>query len=424
MKSKWILGHPSLVQSKTVNSYCCPFGPVTTLPTTENDTTCLAGVSGTIRKLYVKMPSGPGAGATYTYTVYVNGSPTSLSCTVTNTSPYQASDIVNSASVTAGQTISLACIPSPSPNPANNPGFAFCMEFEGTTDGQTTFGGGTGTNLLGTAACYFPAWGHAAISTATRNNKEIVMPCAGKIKGLYVKLNTAPGDTYSRTFRVIKNGSATGTPSVTISNTDTTGSDTSTELSVVAGDVICGFMALSTGATNSAVKIGVGFEPTTNGNFILAECHNGAQTSTTATRYVPLGTTGFSLTGTEANAHGIAGTTDFAIKAQYVQLDTDPATASSSYVFTLRANTSDASNGMTLSPLSCTIAAGSTANNDTDATGYTPIADYDLICSKIAPVDGGGGAPVAVRAMISYCGYILSGVQSLPVYASDNIDWD
>lgn len=76
---------------------------------------------------------------------------------------------------------------------------------------------------------------------------QMIMPCAGRIKGVRVVQGTAPGNTRSRAWSFRKNASATGAITVSIANTATEAHDFDTELSFVAGDLI----SIATTPTNT-----------------------------------------------------------------------------------------------------------------------------------------------------------------------------
>ena len=78
---------------------------------------------------------------------------------------------------------------------------------------------------------------------------------AGTIKNLYVNLSAAgkSGDK----VQLYKNGSATGAPTCTY-GTGTSCSDTSTALTVAAGDVITA--AVTSGASDGSANLAISFE--------------------------------------------------------------------------------------------------------------------------------------------------------------------
>ncbi len=74
--------------------------------------------SGTLENLDVTLNSGPpGTSSSYTFTVFVSGSATSLSCTISG-SVQECSDTTDKATVGIGDTLSVVATPSKSPAPS------------------------------------------------------------------------------------------------------------------------------------------------------------------------------------------------------------------------------------------------------------------------------------------------------------------
>ena len=107
-------------------------------------------------------------------------------------------------------------------------------------------------------------WGLVGgLGPKSTNNSNEVISAAGTIRNLKVIMLSAPGSGTSYQFNILKNGSAIGTPTVTISDTSTEGSDTSTNLSVSPGDDLV-LQTISSGAvTTSYFKYTFEFEGTT-----------------------------------------------------------------------------------------------------------------------------------------------------------------
>ncbi len=105
----------------------------------------------------------------------------------------------------------------------------------------------------------FVGFGGVATACATSNTSAVSgtkMPTAGTVKNLFVNLGTAgkSGDKVT----MLKNGSATGAPTCTYA-TATNCSDTSTALTVAAGDIIT--LSISTSASSeTSANVAVSFE--------------------------------------------------------------------------------------------------------------------------------------------------------------------
>jgi hypothetical protein len=70
--------------------------------------------AGSISRLFVKLTSGPGAGASYTFFVRKSGADTALACTISGTAA-TCSDLVNSVSFAAGDLLSVRVQPTGGP---------------------------------------------------------------------------------------------------------------------------------------------------------------------------------------------------------------------------------------------------------------------------------------------------------------------
>lgn len=73
-------------------------------------------VSGTFSNMYVSISGAPGTSASYTFTLYVNGSATSISCVISGSSAKTCSDTSDIATITAGEAITLEAVPAGTPN--------------------------------------------------------------------------------------------------------------------------------------------------------------------------------------------------------------------------------------------------------------------------------------------------------------------
>lgn len=79
---------------------------------TETQMRFVCPVTGTLRNLFVSADAAPGAAQTFAYTVRKNAADTSLTCTTSGAASTSSSDVVNSASVTAGDLVTVKLITS------------------------------------------------------------------------------------------------------------------------------------------------------------------------------------------------------------------------------------------------------------------------------------------------------------------------
>jgi len=187
--------------------------------------------SGTIRNLYIERITAPGSGNTNQYTLYKNGAATSLTVTLSN-SELTASDTSTEVTVSAGDDVCLRS--TPTSYPASSPVY-WNIEFEGDTANESLIlGNSSGIDFSSSSEQYV---GIANSTDQESNENDIfqVIPTSGKIKNFYVELDSSI-TTGDYEFVVRKDGVDTSL-SVTISS-GSTGSNTSTELSVSAGDKV------------------------------------------------------------------------------------------------------------------------------------------------------------------------------------------
>src|SRR3990167_6321017 len=146
-------------------------------------------------------------------------------------------------------------------------------------------GGSEGADLATSGTEYLPARGGIDPDT-TESTKQTLISEAGTVKTFYVELRTAPGAVTTRTFTLRKNGSNQSL-TVTISGTDTTGSDLSNSFTVVAGDRLTISSTVTGTPAASVVFWSMLFDSSTAKRSILNG--NRSTISTTVGNYVSLG---------------------------------------------------------------------------------------------------------------------------------------
>lgn len=190
--------------------------------------------NGRIKHLRVKLDVAPGAG-TYTFTITKNAVATSLTVAITNPDTTGV-DLVNEAVFAAGDRISFQCVPTGSPT--NTPKATWCAIYEDTDLFEKCVLIGGIPNNMNTATSEFSSiagglnWG---INVINNINSEMVSAVSGTYKEFYVLLNGAPGVGTSYTISPQISGGSGGL-SVTISGTNTSGSDTALGGSILRGN--------------------------------------------------------------------------------------------------------------------------------------------------------------------------------------------
>ena len=203
--------------------------------------------AGTFKKLRVVMDESPGvAPDAYRITLEVDGVASALTTTITAPDT-TGSDLVNEVAVTAGQLVNIKV--EALNTPANSPSAAIGIVFVAADNyALVTHGGDVGAIASDSAANYEfvsspPGW-----NTTESNRYGVIQKTT--LKNFYVVVKTAPGVGKSLTFNLRVNGANVGSPNpvqVTISGTNTTGSDTTNSYVVPTDGLTCGLMCTPSG---------------------------------------------------------------------------------------------------------------------------------------------------------------------------------
>lgn len=212
-----------------------------------------------------------------------------------------------------------------------------------------------------------------------------VVPCAGKLSDLYVWTRGSPGAGKTRTFNLYKEGAATALSAVidgdTANNWD---EDTTDEISVSAGDLICIEHVPSGTPTIYETLWCVIFTASSTGeSLVLGCCHSGSfgALNNGATEYSSCAIGG-QRPGAVESYYRQPVPTDGKFSALYVDLTAAPDPgAADGYIFTLRVDGID-------SGLAVTITGDNTTGN---AASDITIAEGAIVTLKFAP----SGTPAA-----------------------------
>lgn len=221
--------------SASATNYCSLFS-TSAWSTTENIASTIIPTGGVLDKFYARIAAGgPGSGKSYAFTVYKNGSPTSVTCTISD-SGVVSSDLSHTISVAAGDTISIESVPSGTPS-SRNLGFSF--RWVPTVIGES-FVAVSGTAPSNSASAYYSVQkgGQSAGAASATTAIRCYVPVACTMKKLYTSMSTAAGASKSRTARSYIN-SGYGNLSASVGgDSDTTGNDTSHTDTLAIGDYI------------------------------------------------------------------------------------------------------------------------------------------------------------------------------------------
>lgn len=381
--------------SAAVTNYLNPGVNYFSSSSTESGFQYIIPASGTISKLYVTTESAPGTSKSLTFTFRKNGVGTSTTCQISGSNK-TASDFTNSFSVSAGDLLSISCVPSGSPTTSI---VHVEYEFTSTNNNENI----CSTKFFSLASNNTRYYGMQDNFSSTAGLARLYIPHSCTIIGLYVNLTSSPGSGKSRAISIYKNGSEEASSIVTISDANTTGSVTGLSISLSAGDYLQVSQIGSGTPTATTLDAGILFQSATNGESILGNfVDNGFNTLSTI--YAESFGLAGSLTGTETNIRYfvLGNGTSTTLKNMYVKLGTAPGSGKS-WTLTLRqaftgslnqsvvisdANTSgqDSVNTDTFSAvkninLIATATSSPTGSND----AWVSFTQY------IAPTGGGGG---------------------------------
>lgn len=252
---------------------------------TESQRTAVVSEGFTLTNLYVEIDTQPGVGKSFTYKIRKNGADTALLVTIADTN-ISGTDSVNSATFSAGDTISISS--NPSGTPATNTAQYWNMQQEGTNGAMI---GGASTTASTSAANYSSLFGASSSGSqwsATEADKQTIIPTPGTLKNLYVKAETAPSGVTSYDYTIMVNGSPSAI-TTNMSGANTTANDITHTVSVSAGDTVS-FLS-SPNSTPTATRSGwsLSFSPTTDGESFFGFGSAAAISNTLTIYEQPLG---------------------------------------------------------------------------------------------------------------------------------------
>ena len=193
---------------------------------TEAEADIPFAAAGTIRDFYVEFDTSVGTGGdAWTLTLYKNGSPTTLTVTVTEPA-LTGSDTAHDVTVAAGDLLAVNDAETGTPLTSTvRWGFVFVPD----ATGESVIVGLPWYNLLASVGNIQLSARGTAQWTAGTPLHPALSECT--LKTLYVNVNVAPGAGKSHNFKVYKNNVATDL-AVTISDAATSGNNTSDEVSI------------------------------------------------------------------------------------------------------------------------------------------------------------------------------------------------
>ena len=343
-------------------------------------------------KLVVRLSVAPGAGTSYTYTLFKNGVATSLTCTISDLAT-SGSDLVNSATFAAGDTISIKRTRTGVPASSIQRFSIVCETTSAAGDSIYGHVCDTAGALNASAVRYNGVFtGKNSTWAAVITDLQTFSAIAGNLTSFTVDVDVAPGSTKSLEFAIWKNGTkqdgsgGTVDTRATIADLATTVTGTFT-LPVAIGDrLVIGCTPTNT-PTVSRVNTCFGFNGTIANRANLCIIVQTTYTTLNPSYNQGIGYTNTTNT-TEANEllpapYGFR----FIIDALYVNVETAPGVTNRSYTYNPRLNS--ATPGGTPS-----VTISNTATSGSDLTGQMTIPG-NSVSDSISFREAPSGSPTA-----------------------------
>ncbi|MEI6751126.1 MAG: hypothetical protein WCK69_01055 [Candidatus Saccharibacteria bacterium] len=204
-------------------------------------TSTMPNDSGTIKNARCNIVGGTLGSGSYTITLVINGSDTSIIMAL-NSTTYFATD-TDTVAVTNSNTLYWKIVPSVGPAPDAGVWVAISCEYESVTPGRGIVFGGVSTSVSGTTySSSFDAWNATETLISARAVTHTII-------ALRADLSVAPSSTNTRTL-TFRKAAVDQTPAITITSTAVSGS-WSGSLAVATDDLI-DFKHTSTGAPTAS----------------------------------------------------------------------------------------------------------------------------------------------------------------------------
>ncbi|MGD0629422.1 MAG: choice-of-anchor D domain-containing protein [Terracidiphilus sp.] len=346
----------------------------------------LMPTTGTLSTFCLNLGTAPGAGASWTWTLYKNGSDQAISVKISGAQK-QACDLVDTTGFAPGDLIALHVTPSVGPAPASTFASWYMVQTPQVAGETILFGSQQAGNAQ------FLALAGNSDSSGAETALATVMPTAGTITK-YIAEYVGTGSSVKEVLN--QNGSPSsfsaslGTSGVFVQQTG--------NLSVSAGDI---FDVNETGLTAlSGVYASAVFVPSVAGQFVIPTWR-GTVTNADPVFYFPLtGRANGSLQPVEADAQQIGGVVQ--IQGVYVRSAGVPGSGAQ-YTFTLRDNGANTAMKTTLSGTNLTACTTSASVAGCSSGSAIAVNNLDLLDTSVVPT----GSPVNTGGVVvSYLAYV------------------
>lgn len=208
--------------------------------------------SGVLKNLYIMSSAAPAGVTDRAFTIMVNGSPSSVTCSL-GSSGTTANDTTNTVSVSAGDTVSIRSSVTGLPAAAN---IAWACSFDPTTDGESFLLYGDSASPSTSATNYEQPLGRGVNAWSATESARFIALAATTIKSLYTVLTVAPGGSSSYGLTARLNATTTAS-TVTVSGANTTANITGLSVTV-SDDAQLSLESIPTSTpVSTAIKTGI-----------------------------------------------------------------------------------------------------------------------------------------------------------------------
>lgn len=303
--------------------------------------------AGTLSNLRVVITVAPGGAVTRTYTVWVNGVATALTCSI-GPAATSAEDITHTVAVAAGDLITLKHTAAVGAAAANG---VFSAVFEATTANRAVWGSqATGAPVLGGPA--YGALGSTAenaFPSATAAGAAVPWAINCTITSFSIRIGPAPGAGKTRTFTIFRNGVAEASSALVFGAADTVLTVVGLSISVSPQDELCVESKSTGGPPAAAFSVGVSYAPSVDGQWNISGDY---RADYAGGRYAPLnGQTGENVTENTRQVLAFPASAylgPWFLSGLYVKTNTAPGGANTR-TYTLRRNAANSALEVTLS---------------------------------------------------------------------------
>lgn len=229
-----LFGGYNLVLDDTTTKYNCLHGHSRYWLSFETGVNKIISTDGLIKNLRVKLSGSPGIGTKYTFTLMVNGYPSSLTFDIIgdDTVGY---DMIHKVDVMGGDLVSIQCDPDGTPTEVSAT-WTSVFESDAVYESLIMGGGLEFTNNLYTQ--YGQVMSGTCIYSIAEYNFREVVPTSGTFKNFYLYSDLYPGDPEDGFKFTLRKDGENQTLTITIMAQNKTGSDLVNSFNVIAGDIV------------------------------------------------------------------------------------------------------------------------------------------------------------------------------------------